>query len=148
LKARYLVETELELFVDVSPVGTHGCQPQAQAAPVLDLLASCILQLACKPVATRQFFEPVGHSTVRYPLGTDPNVVPVPVIRLIALKLRKKLKMCIKTKKIRFYAENWCNEFRPICMQELCDRKHNNLKLKVHKIENFFGFDFEICTFS
>ncbi len=23
-----------------------------------------------------------------------------------------------------------------------------NPSLKVHKIENFFGFDFEICTFS
>jgi hypothetical protein len=55
---RHLVETELELFVDISPVGAHGCQPQAQAAPVLDLLAGRILQLACKPVGKRQFFVP------------------------------------------------------------------------------------------
>ncbi len=35
------------------------------------------------------------------------------------------------------YSEGWNGE-----------RGRAKVELKVHKIENFFGFDFEICTFS
>ncbi len=89
MKARYLVETELELFVDISPVSAHGCQPQAQATPVLDLLAGRILQLTCKSIATSVLCAWTLYSDSTVP----PSYWPECGICLIALKLRKKLKI-------------------------------------------------------
>ena len=40
-----LVEAELELLVDVGPVGAHGGQAQAQAPPVLRLFRGGLLHL-------------------------------------------------------------------------------------------------------
>jgi hypothetical protein len=44
----YLVETELELLINVSSTSSHCSQSQSQAATVLYLLAGRIFQLACK----------------------------------------------------------------------------------------------------
>ena len=41
-----LIEAELELFVDVGAMCSHGGQTQAQAASVLDLLTRGLLHLA------------------------------------------------------------------------------------------------------
>ncbi len=36
----------------------------------------------------------------------------------------------------------------PSRAMEMCQSEKRFIRLKVHKNENFFGFDFEICTFS